>query len=87
MRQECQAVIVTNSSGEKYTATHVAVAECFRKVFEDYEVCGKPAVDAAEQARLLPEEPGKSILERLQKVSFPLCAEHWDELQKIQEEE
>lgn len=79
MRQECQAVVIRFKEGDSYSATHVTTADCCREVFENHVICGRPAVDAADDMRLLPEQPGMGIFDRIQRIKFPLCAEHWDE--------
>jgi formylmethanofuran dehydrogenase subunit A len=80
MRQECQALIVTFNDGEVLALTHPMTVESASAIdWPGAYVCGKPAVDCLDAVRFLPEQPSGNIMDRIQHVSFPLCAEHWDQ--------
>jgi hypothetical protein len=43
-------------------------------------------VDVKESVRILSLDASLPVLERLQRVSVPLCAEHWDQHQRDMQE-
>jgi hypothetical protein len=81
MRQVCQAVICNFRSGEPLHCVIPIVIQAMAD-WDDQEVCGKPAVDTM-TGHTIKSDDGTPIMSRLEKVSIPLCAEHWDMYQQI----
>jgi len=82
MRAECQARIIAFGTGETFACLHPQLTEV---VGLDYIICGKPAVETLESVKIS-MDASLPILERIQRMSVPLCAEHWDRHQKDMQE-